>query len=67
MELFEKKWGQWIDLSTTSYIGYKYVLQARRHKNGKLQYRVEKSTDSYTCANPTVEQLEKVKYKNTNK
>jgi hypothetical protein len=44
-------------------MGYKYVLQARRHKNGKLQYRVEKSEDSYTCEIPTLEQLEKVTFK----
>jgi hypothetical protein len=44
-------------------MGNKYVLQARRHKNGQLQYRVEKSDDSYTCAIPTLEQLEKVTFK----
>jgi hypothetical protein len=44
-------------------MGYKYVLQARRHKDGKLQYRVEKNEDSYTCPNPTLEQLERVTFK----
>ena len=63
MELFKSKWGQWIDLSTTGYMGYKYLLQARRHKDGRIQYRVEKSEDSYTCTIPTLEQLEKVTFK----
>jgi hypothetical protein len=63
MKLFNRNWGQWTDLSTTGYMGNKYVLQARRHKNGQLQYRVEKSEDSYTCAIPTLEQLEKVTFK----
>jgi len=63
MKLLSRNWGQWTDLSTTGYMGYKYVLQARRHKNGQLQYRVEKSEDSYTCTNPTLEQLEKVIFK----
>lgn len=63
MELFKSKWGQWIDLSTTGYMGYKYLLQARRHKDGRVQYRVEKSKDCYTCLAPTLEQLEKVTFK----
>ena len=63
MKLFSRNWGQWTDLSTTMYMGNKYVLQGRRHKNGKLQYRVEKIEDSYTCPNPTLEQLEKVTFK----
>jgi hypothetical protein len=63
MELFKSKWGQWTDLSTTGYMGYKYLLQARRHKDGRIQYRVEKSKDCYTCNIPTLEQLEKVTFK----
>jgi hypothetical protein len=63
MKLFKSKWGQWIDLSTTGYMGHKYLLQARRHKDGRIQYRVEKSEDSYTCNIPTLEQLEKVTFK----
>ena len=63
MELFKSKWGQWIDLSTTGYMGYKYLLQARRHKDGRIEYRVERSKDCYTCTIPTLEQLEKVTFK----
>jgi hypothetical protein len=63
MNLLKTKWGQWTDLSTTGYMGYKYVLQARRHEDGRIQYRVEKSSDCYTCAIPTLEQLEKVTFK----
>ena len=43
MKLFKSKWGQWIDLSTAGYMGYKYLLQARRHKDGRIEYRVERS------------------------
>ena len=63
MKLFKSKWSQWIDLSTTGYMGYKYLLQARRHKDGRIQYRVEKSSDCFTCVIPTLEQLEKVTFK----
>ena len=63
MELFKSKWGQWIDLSTAGYMGYKYLLQARRHKDGRIEYRVERSKDCYTCTIPTLEQLEKVTFK----
>ena len=61
--MFKSKWGQWTDLSSTGYMGYKYLLQARRHEDGRIQYRVEKSGDGYGGTTPTLEQLEKVTFK----
>jgi len=63
MKLFKSNWGQWTDISTSGYMEYRCVLQARRHKNGKLQYRLEKINEVKTCQNPTLEQLEKVTFK----
>ena len=63
MELFKSKWGKWVDISTSGYMEYRCVLQARRHKNGKIQYRLEKIDGVKTCPNPTIEQLEKVTFK----
>ena len=63
MKLFKNKWGKWADISTGSLCGYKYVLQARRHKNGKIQMRVECVKAYDTVAHPTLEQLELVTFK----
>ena len=63
MNLFKSKWGQWTDLSTCAWSGKKYLLQARRHKNGKLQFRVEISKDCYMCDIPSLEVLELVTFK----
>jgi hypothetical protein len=63
MELFKNKWGKWTDISTGSLCAYKYVLQARRHKNGKIQMRVEQVSAYDTVAHPTIEQLKEVNFK----
>ena len=42
MELFKTKWGQWTDISTGEAYEVRYLLQARRHKDGRVQFRVEK-------------------------
>lgn len=66
MKLFKTKWGQWTDLSTGAIHGEKYLLQARRHKNGRVQFRVEKSKGAWNCEKPTIEQLKEVVYKPKN-
>lgn len=58
--IFKRKWGEWVDISTGSLCSYKYVLQARRNKYGKIQMRVECVKAYDTVAHPTIEQLEKV-------
>ena len=64
MKLFKSKWGKWNDISVGSCCGIKYVLQARRSKDGKIQMRVEKLMGAYdTVAHPTLEQLELVTFK----
>lgn len=61
--IFKSKWGNWTDISTGAVHEYRYLLQARRHKNGKLQFRVEKNKDAaWGCAEPNLEQLQQVKY-----
>jgi hypothetical protein len=57
MRIFKNNWGQWKDVSTGSLCSYKYILQARRHKNGKIQMRVEEIKAYDTVAHPTLEQL----------
>jgi len=63
MKLFTNKWGKWVDISTGSLREYKYVLQARRHKNGKIQMRVEQVVAYDTVAHPTIEQLREATFK----
>lgn len=61
--MFKSNWGKWCDISVGAIHESRYLLQARRHKNGKVEFRVEKSSTAWLCAAPTLEQLEKVKYK----
>ena len=62
MGLFKSKWSKWIDISVGSCCGIKYVLQARRHKDGRVKMRIEKLMGAFdTVAHPTMEQLEKLK------
>ncbi len=62
MGLIKAKWGKWYDLSTGAVHEHKYLLQARRHKSGKIQFRVEKSPTAWACEKPSIEELQKVKY-----
>lgn len=62
MNFFKSKWGQWTDISTGAIHEVRYLLQARRHKNGRVQFRVEKSDSAWTCEKPTLEQLKNVNY-----
>ncbi len=62
MKLFKSKWGQWTDLSTGAIHEHRYLLQARRHKDGRVQFRVEKSSAAWTCDQPTIEQLANVRF-----
>jgi hypothetical protein len=61
--MFKSKWGQWTDISTGSLGSYKFILQSRRHKNGKIQMRVERAEAYDTVTHPTLEQLEKVTFR----
>ena len=61
--MFKSKWGQWTDISTGSLGSYKYILQVRRHKDGRLQMRVECKEAYDTVAHPTIEQLKQVTFK----
>lgn len=60
MNIFKSKWGKWTDLSTGAIHEHRYLLQARRHENGRVQFRVERSPAAWTCNKPTLEQLSKV-------
>jgi hypothetical protein len=61
--MFKSNWGQWTDISTGAIHQTRYLLQARRHKNGKVQFRVEVSDTAWTCEKPTIEQLKQVIWK----
>ncbi len=63
MSLFKSKWGEWKDVSTGSLCSYKYILQARRHKNGRVQMRVECIKAYDTVDHPTLKQLKSITFK----
>ena len=56
-KLFRKRWGKWTDISTGQYSHYNYILQVKRHINGKVKFRVAKSDCAWFCITPTLEQL----------
>ena len=58
--MFKSKWGKWTDLSTGAVSEHRFLLQARRHRNGKIQFRVAKSPAAWACEKPTLEQLSKI-------
>lgn len=57
MGIFKSNWSKWQDISTGSLGSYKYILQARRHKNGKIKMRVEEIKAYDSVSHPTIEQL----------
>lgn len=62
MKLFKSNWSKWHDISVGMMSGQPYLLQARRNKNGKVQFRVSYTmTGAYGCAAPTMEQLKEIK------
>lgn len=40
----------------------KFILE-RRHKDGRVQFRVEKSESAWPCEQPTIKQLKEVVFK----
>ncbi len=55
--MFKSRWSKWTDISTGSVYENRYLLQARRHKNGKVEFRVAKASGAWDCSVPTLEQL----------
>lgn len=65
MKLFKKRWSKWTDISVGAVHEYRYLLQARRHRNGKVKFRVTKNNKcAWGCDAPTLEQLENIKPSN---
>lgn len=64
MNMFKTKWSNWEDISTGSLGSFKYVLQARRHKNGKIEMRISRCEAYDTVAHPSIEQLKEIQFKN---
>lgn len=62
MNIFKSKWGKWTDISTGAVSESRYLLQARRHKNGKVQFRVEEAKRVWGCDTFTLEQLKEVSH-----
>ena len=47
INLFKSKWSKWQDLECGQVAGTVYLLQFRRHNNGKVMFRVAKSQTFY--------------------
>ncbi|MCC3214963.1 hypothetical protein LIV57_06735 [Chryseobacterium sp. X308] len=47
MGLFKNNWSNWETLSVGTIDSQMYLLQARKHKNGKVRFRVEVSAHAY--------------------
>ena len=59
---FKSKWSKWVDITVGSEVGTKYLLQARRHKNGRIQFKVRKSKLIFNADTPTLQQIEEIEY-----
>ena len=57
-ELFKNNWGSWIDLSIGNFASEVQLLQFRRHKNGKVQFRKEVIKGTYVPV-PELQDLQK--------
>lgn len=55
--LFKNNWGKWNDLAIGKIHEHVYLLQFRRHANGKVQFRVEKSDAIWHINEPVLEDL----------
>lgn len=60
MKIFKTKWGKWIDLTVSSYFETRYLLQGRRHKDGRVQLRVVESTAIFCAEKLELKDLEKL-------
>ena len=58
MGIFKTKWGKWTDLTVSSYFETRYLLQGRRHKDGRVQFRVVKSPAIYCAEKLELKHLE---------
>lgn len=47
MKIFKSKWGKWETLAIGEMNATYYLLQAKKHENGKVRFRVERSTSAY--------------------
>jgi len=56
--LLKSKWGKWTDLTIGKVHEHVYLLQYRRHKNGKVQFRVEISKSVWGGEIPTLDMLQ---------
>ncbi len=62
MGLFKNNWSNWETLSLGTINAKIYLLQARKHKNGKIKFRVEVSSDAYYVKMAEVEENLKSKF-----
>lgn len=42
MNILKNKWGKWTDITADTINDTAYVLQAKRHENGKVKFRLSK-------------------------
>jgi hypothetical protein len=60
INLFKPRWSRWEDISTGKMYGEIYLLQAKRHLNGKVKFRVEHVKGAWHCDVPTLERLKEI-------
>lgn len=57
MGIFKNKWSNWKDLSIGKIHEYVYLLQFRRHENGKVEFRTAKSEPAWGIDTPNINDL----------
>lgn len=64
MNIFKNKWGNWTDISADTINNKAYVLQAKRHINGKVKFRIAKQNGVWRGVLGFIDKLKDVTAKN---
>lgn len=59
--LLKSKWSDWKDLKIGKVHEHVYLIQYRRHENGKIHFRVEKSQPIWGIEEPCINDLKDAK------
>ncbi|MFT5450564.1 MAG: hypothetical protein ACI9N9_000041 [Enterobacterales bacterium] len=56
----KSKWSKWETISTGAVNEHRFVLQVRKHKNGRIKLKCRKSNDSWGCRAPSKEECDSI-------
>lgn len=57
MTLFKSNWGKWADLVMGQVGEHQVLVQARRHKDGRVEFRIANARGAWGCEKIHIGQL----------